>query len=89
MISHQMRMLIARGFASPLMTDKSRLTRDDTPSHVGRQSGGRCGHFGSGKPLTVLTAERRKDAQVFYEKIGVQETGKRFAKELNVERNAQ
>ena len=39
--------------------------------------------------LFLTTAERRKDAQVFYEKIGFQETGKRFAKELNVERNAQ
>src|SRR5207248_8530333 len=39
--------------------------------------------------LFLTTAEPRKDAQVFYVKIGLQETGKRFAKELNVERNAQ
>src|SRR5436309_406647 len=39
--------------------------------------------------LFLTTAERRKEAQVFYEKIGFQETGKRFAKELKVERNAQ
>ena len=39
--------------------------------------------------LFLTTAERRKDAQVFYEKIGFQETGKRFAKELDDERDAQ
>jgi GNAT superfamily N-acetyltransferase len=32
--------------------------------------------------LFLTTAARRKDAHVFYERVGLQETGKRFAKEL-------
>jgi GNAT superfamily N-acetyltransferase len=32
--------------------------------------------------LFLTTAARRKDAHAFYERVGLQETGKRFAKDL-------
>ncbi len=39
--------------------------------------------------LFLTTASRRKDAHEFYASVGLQETGKRFAKELMVEQDAQ
>jgi len=39
--------------------------------------------------LFLTTAARRKDAHHFYVSVGLEETGKRFAKELNVEQDAQ
>ena len=33
--------------------------------------------------LFLTTAARRKDAHVFYERVGLEETGKRFGKELS------